>query len=276
MSIIYGNHFTDTSTQTINAYEPSLIFYEATNLIDKPINELNSDELLHRIKLGFEGSNQQSSLEYSIENNIPILLPDLTLNSFVDPQIIEGLLGFLLTSDALSPVFAPIYDKLVADSKTATAQDSKKPETIKTVAKLLLTAPPISESLLMFSSDRRLKNTIRTINNKIFPFLDTLKGQGRDIVFAAKMHMLVDNQVINDDNSLAHWGQDHILQPLLTQDTDSLYKLIHDNRQWLKMFYTQESLCNIVQFTDIKANSDTLSGKMEIIHLNKMEELLKD
>lgn len=276
-SIVYGNHFTDTPEQTFINIKPSLMFYEAVNLLDKPIDDLNPEELLQRIKSAFDGTNQQTSLEFSINNNIPILFPDLTLNNFIDPQVVQSVLGFLLTSEVLSPVFSPLYDKLFADEQpTSKTIDTKSPKMIEIVSKALLTAPLTSETLLMFSRDRKAKNVIRTINNQILPFIDTLKGQGRDIVYAAKMHMLVDNQFIKDNNSVSQWGGTHILQPFIVQDTESTYKLIHDNRHWLKMFYSHESLCNIVQFTDITNNNEVLSGKMDVIHLDKMEELLKD
>lgn len=263
MSIIYGGHMPKINAQLSKQYEPSRIFFEGVYLINKPINELESDETLRRISLGFDKTNQQLPLEFAIKNNIPILLPDLTFNDFRDPQIMANILGYLLISDTFAPIFAPLYDKLVTDFQSTPTENNKTTENIWNITKLILAAPPISETLLMFSSNRRVKNTIRTINNRILPFIDTLKGQGRDIMYAAKMHMLAQNKTIDDDESVLHMGKNHILKPLLEQNTDTLYKLVHDNRHWLKMFYSHDSLCNVIKFTDIKNDKSNLSGKME-------------
>lgn len=272
---IFGSHINATKTEKSiidTGISPNLFLFEAMNAIRDSLPwQTDSDKALGLLENAILGTNEQAPLEMAVKRQIPIVLPDVTTKA-IDLQTTTDVINFVSATSS----FSIVYD-MFAQMLKINPNELNSKKVITNVAKLLLLAPSTSEFSLLLTQNRQLKNAVRAVNQTIIPYLETIKGQGRDLVFAAKTHMMAHMDVIPTTGTIAFWGENHIQKQLISDDTETLYKQIRQNRTLLKLLYTTESLTNVVYIDKLhRGTNGKISGQSEYIKLEKMKELLAD
>ncbi len=252
------------------------ILFEEINGLEHLIGRAGKDREFVDEWIGWQeigGKNSLPLAEYARDKNATIWMPDIQMlnDTQTSKLLIMTNLPKILTM--FSGGFAAY--KLFLDKINVDGTGRQAVELISSLIALYVTSPGAALGAAHLSRNRNVQEMAYTFIQTLYPFYQDTLRDGRDMVFAMKMHLLERHKQIEGNDNAASWGSAHFPEKYLRLSTEELLIEFEKYLPVLLTVYKPESLYMIGRINNIRTIQKKTISDIDVFKFPELEELVE-